>query len=234
MPHRGRMEITMILVIDRHEKNATTFAGMLSYMGVVSVGATPRRALSLISTVYSAVVAVMPSTLADPQDFLKRLRGYADIPIFAIEKEDASDLVAGLVDKIFPPGTSSSSLLSKIREFTKERGLRSPGDYRLSGIDASISRRGVFYFDSPVALTKTETMILRALIRVYPAVSDAKTILSYAFRVARLPDASNIRTHISIINKKWREAFSENIVETSTGDGYRLISARLRLAASVT
>ena len=224
----------MILVIDRQEKNAATFADMLSYMGVVSVGATPKRALSLISTVYSAVVAVMPSTLADPSDFLKRLRGYADIPIFAIEKEDASNLDLSLVDKVLPSDTSASTLLSKIRELTKERGLRSPGDYRLSGIDASISRRGVFYFDTPVPLTKTETMILRALIRVYPAVSDAKTILSYAFRATKLPEASNIRTHISIINKKWREAFSENIIETSTGDGYRLLSTRLRLFLSVT
>lgn len=212
----------MILIIDKNEKNATTLADMLSYMGIIAVGAAPSRAISLLSPVYSAAVLNAPNTLADAGDFVSRLRSYTDIPIFALAPREARLPFSGQLYGIFEQDTSAAKLLSYIREITAELSLRTPGDYRLAGIDASVTAREVSYFGRGVPLTKTETMILRALIRAYPSVTDARSILTYAFRPSRMPDAASIRTHISIINKKWRSAFGTPVIETSLGDGYRI------------
>ena len=223
----------MILVIDRDGKNASAFSDMLSYMGVVSQGTSAARALSMLSGIYSAAIVINPSRLADARDFLERARSYASVPIFVLAAREECFPLLGLIDGILDEGTSAAMALSAIREHCLERGLSAPGDYRLAGIDASVTERKVTYFSEPIALTKTETMLLRAFIRSYPAPLDAKSILEYVFRASRMPDVSNVRTHVSIINKKWREATGENIIETSPRDGYRLATARLRESATV-
>ena len=74
----------MILVINRRRRDAVSVSEMFHYMGLISKAVTPNEALCEISIQYRAVILMEPTTLADPIDYVKRLRSYAKIPIFAI------------------------------------------------------------------------------------------------------------------------------------------------------
>ena len=74
----------MILIINKSKKNARALSDMFYFMGVLSLGVTPKEALSEISPIYKAVIIENPDMLADKEDFVSRLRSYANIPIFAI------------------------------------------------------------------------------------------------------------------------------------------------------
>ena len=67
-------------------------------------------------------------------------------------------------------------------------------------------------------------MIVKYLIRTYPRPTSAEEILRYAYRESRTPEISNIRTHISIINKKFRKLTERNLIEMSFGKGYRVLT----------
>jgi hypothetical protein len=52
----------------------------------------------------------------------------------------------------------------------------------------------------------------------------ASEILKYAFRQSRLPDISNVRTHVSVINKKFRAMRGENLIGFEEGRGYVILT----------
>lgn len=217
----------MILIIDKSKRNATNIANMLYYMGVLATPTVPKDALAEISTAYRAVVISNPDALADKVDYVRRLRGYApSIPVFAIcDCEDEYD--RAIFEEIFPMGIYGARLLSAISEYTEKCRLNTPGIYRLAGIDASCTQSCPTYLSSPLPFTKTEVMILRVLIRTYPLSVKPAKILEYAFRESRTPDISNVRTHISIINRKFREISGRSLIEMNIGEGYRILTPEI-------
>ena len=192
----------MILVVDKTQSAANDLADMFYYMGILASAHTPTTALSEISTAYRAVIILNPSSLPDKRDFLHRLRSYASsVPCFAVTNEpDETDRM--IFDSVLNTTHYASKIYSKILEYTQNHHLLQPGKYRLAGIDASCDLMTSTYFTYSLKFTRTENMILRTLIRMYPNPMRAKDILKYAFRPTKLPEVSNIRTHISIMNKK--------------------------------
>ena len=216
----------MILVINKSKKDAQRLSEMLYFMGVVSYGADLTEAFSEISTAYSAVAIMNPSALADKEDFVSRLRLYAKLPIFAIsDTRDASD------DLIFDGtvyGTPyASKILNFITDFCRRRGLRVPGAYKLAGIDASVDLTTPAYYNRALSFTKTELMILRALIVTYPTPISAKDIIKYAFKATKKPELTNVRTHLSIMNKKFREISDRNLTILTPSEGYRILTPEI-------
>ena len=220
----------MILIIDKHKKIATDLSDAFLGIGVLARGCTPREALSEISTMYRAVIITSPRELADPADFVKRVSSYCTIPIFAIND---SPVPLDFIDERmqFGRGSYAYKILERIIEYFEERGENAPGHYALAGIDASYNLKTPSYFWTELPFTKTETMILRLLIRSYPIPTSAEKILTYAYRTTRIPDVSNIRTHISVMNKKFREITGRNIFELNFGAGYRILTPEI-IAAS--
>ena len=216
----------MILIVNKSKKNARDFADMFHFMGILAYAVTPHEALSEISTEYRAVLIMNPDLLADKQDFTTRLRSYADIPIFAITK--APDEIDEIIfDSTIRSAAYAAVAYRCICDYTESHGLRSPGSYKLAGINASVNLYAPIFFNKGLPFTKTETMILRALIRSYPLPISAKNILKYAFRQSRLPDISSVRTHISIMNKKYRKITSRNIVTLIPGEGYVVLTPEM-------
>ena len=216
----------MILIINKSKKDARGLSDMFYFMGVLTTAVTPHEALSEISTNFRAAVVMNPDALADKEDFVRRIRSYADIPLFAITKyPDAADKI--LFDSIIKSGSFASKIYRSIVDYTEEHGLRKPGSYKLAGIDASIQLYAPMYFNRGLPFTKTETMILRALIKNYPTPTPSKDILNYAFRQTRVPDISNVRTHISVMNKKYREITGRNLIFSSASKGYVILTPEL-------
>ena len=216
----------MILVINKSKKDAQRLSEMLYFMGVVSYGAGLTETFSEISTSYSAVIIMNPSVLADKEDFVSRLRLYAKLPIFAI-----SDTRAAGDDLIFD-GTIygspyASKILKSVTDFCRQRGLRIPGTYKLAGIDASVDLTTPAYYNRAMPFTKTELMILRTLIATYPAPMNAKDIIKYAFKATKKPELTNVRTHISVMNKKFRGISGRNLTILTPSEGYSVLTPEI-------
>lgn len=213
----------MILIISKSKKDAQRLSEMFYFMGVVSYAASPSESLSEISTSYSAAIIMNPNTLADKQDYVSRLRSYADIPIFSISIDpDATDRL--IFDEIIKGAPYASKIIDRITDYCDLRDLKRPGTYKLAGIDASAFLTTPIYFNKALPFTKTELMILRTLISTYPTHAKAETILKYAFRPTKKPELSNIRTHVCVMNKKFREITKRNIITLTVGSGYRILT----------
>ncbi len=192
-------------------------------MGILAYGVAPMAALSEVSRMYSAVLVSSLVGVPDPEDYISKLRSYADIPIFAL-----SDEYNPLFDKCFGTNIYSSTLATSIAAYLTERGERPLGIYRLAGIDASADEARATYFDKDLGFTKTETMILRYLIKVYPTPAVAKDILKYAFRATRRPEVASVRTHISVMNKKFARISGMPLTFPSQEAGYVIATPELR------
>ncbi|MBQ9487791.1 MAG: hypothetical protein IJU91_08360, partial [Selenomonadaceae bacterium] len=70
-------------------------------------------------------------------------------------------------------------------------------------------------------------MILRTLILYYPLCVSAKAIIKYAYRPSRAPQLCNIRTHISVMNRKFRMLTGRNLIGPIAGNGYTILTPEL-------
>ena len=215
----------MVLIINQTKRHASAMSEMLHIMGILAHASTPADSLSEISICYRAIIIIAPDTLPDKKDFAAKLRSYASmIPIFAISDSADCD---GIFDMSFEKNTGAAVVASEIAGYQRKNGLPVIADYRLSGIDAVPSGSSISYFDRKLPFTKTETMILRYLIRSYPIPQNPKSILTHAFRPSRTPEESNIRTHISIMNKKFRNIVGRNLIVRHPDMGYIILTPEI-------
>ena len=216
----------MVLIISSSKKTAEVISDMFYYMGVVSYAATPTESLSEFSALYRAALVINPLSLPDHEDFIRKLRSYASsIPIFAVADRDGHN--EDVFDGTFKDSIYSSTLLEEIIRYQSERGLPLCAHYRLAGIDASCTAVRVTYFDKPIDFTKTETMIMRYLIASYPNPQSAKRIVKYAYKPSKKPELSSIRTHLSVMNKKFREIAGKNLCLSVDKEGYVIATPKV-------
>ena len=215
----------MILVISKSKAEAIGVSEMLHIMGILAYPETPMGALSEINLAYRGILVMSPDSLPDPSDYLKRLRTYhKTAPIFAISDSNNG---YGIIDKIFAKNTKASEIAKEIIAFQKANGLAPIGEYRFAGILAESYSPMVAYFDKRLPLTKTEAMIVRYLIRLYPAPQDAKAIISHAFKQSRAPMETSVRTFISLINKKFKSIAGRNLIIHYPAEGYVILTPEI-------
>lgn len=213
----------MLLIISQSKKLSKSIAETFHYMSILAYGATPAEALHEISRMYRAAIIIHPEELPDINDYVLRIKSYMkDLPIFALSAEESLPYSDQLFDAVFKKQSMTPALASKIIEHSKFNSKEAIGDYRLAGFNASCDVIGVNYFFKRINLTKTEAMILRYLIRSYPIPQKAEDILKYAFKSSRLPEKSSIRTHISIMNKKFAAQVGDKMIVGISHDGYRI------------
>lgn len=217
------MEFIMILVIDKSKSAASNLADAFHTMGILSNALTPSEARSELSHMYRAIVITSLHSIPDLGEYISTLRRYAPkIPIFAVG--DASTYESELFCKVFPIGTYAAEIVAKIEDACLEVGYPPPAHYTLAGIDASASKGESTLFGDPLPFTKTENMILRCLIRSYPTEMPAESILTYAYRRDKMPEAPNVRTHICSLNKKFELLCGRPLITKSYGRGYFILT----------
>lgn len=215
----------MLLIISQSKKAARSVAETFHYMSILSYGTTPHEGLSEVSDLYRAVLILNPETFPDVMDYVNRIRSYiSDIPVFAVLEDKAPPYYSDIFDGCFTKPAFTPALAEKIIGYANERNRARIGDYYLAGFDASSSTVGVYYFHTKVNLTKTEAMILRFLIRGYPIPQRAESILKYAFKPSRAPEPSSIRTHLSLMNKKFEESIGRKMIGLEPGRGYVILT----------
>lgn len=205
-------------------------------MGVLSRAVTPDVAISDVTNRFRAILITSMEKIINPEELILNLKRYSlGAPIFALSEEKDTSIIRkqrifSMLDGVFYENSYSSTVLTSIVEYQKKNKLPIMGEYKLAGIDASVFYKCATYFDEPINFSKTELLILRYLIRSYPNPAKSTDILKYAFNPSRLPDSSCIKTHISIMNKKFREAFGENLTFFEPKLGYTVLTPQMRAA----
>ena len=217
----------MLLIISQNKKTARSIAEAFHFMSILSYGTTPHEALSEISGIYRAVLIINPDTFPDIVDYINRIKSYnSALPVFCIVDKEPKPYYSDVFDGCFSKSSFTPSLAEKIINYANENNCSRIGEYYLSGFDASSHTVGVYYFYTKIPLTKTEAMILRYLIRSYPLPQKADNILKYAFRPSRAPEASSIRTHISLMNKKFEQTIGRKMLSLEPGQGYIILTPK--------
>lgn len=210
----------MILITDSQKEIRCAYAEMFHYMGILSRTCEPKEVLRAVTGECSAVLYTSLSGREGEEEAVLEQRTLCGLPFFAI-----TDYPCEAFDLTFPVDTLSSTVAREIARHQEDAGLRPIGSYLALGINASVDAAEVNYLGEPLELTKTEKMIIRYLVRAYPNPVSAQDVLRHAFRQTRLPEISSVRTHISIINKKFKGAFGMALASVENGQGY-VISLR--------
>lgn len=215
----------MLLIISQNRKIARGVSEAFHFMSILSYGATPHEALSEVSDLYRAVLIINPAAFPDINDYVGRIKSYkSDLPVFAITDSPAPTAYSDIFDGVFTRSQFTPSLAEKIIDFANKHNRARIGDYHLAGFDASSHRLGVHFFHTAIPLTKTEAMILRYLIRSYPTPQRAESIIKYAFRPSHAPEATSIRTHLSLMNKKFEATIGRRMITLEPQKGYIILT----------
>lgn len=210
----------MILVIGKTKKSAERLAETFNIMGYLSLGVTASMAERELSPRFRAIVILYPAEIGTFHHLLSALSSSAlKIPVFEIGKSDDERISISFAENTLP-----STVIKKITQYLTVKGMAVIGKYRCAGFDASSELGEIYYFDRRIHLTKSEKMILRFLARSYPLAASAEDIIRFAIRPSRTPSPSSIRTHVSLMNKKFREHIGRQMIEFKDGEGYILIT----------
>lgn len=221
----------MILVIHPKLKNAKQTAEIFYYMGIPALAARPKEALSEISLIFRAVLICNPSALPCPEEYVERLHALCgEIKIFALSQCPADTALSSLFAMTFDADSYSSHILSEIRKLQSREGLPLLGSYGLAGLMLDCNARAASYCGRSIAFTKTETMILRYLIRTYPEPISVHHILRYAMRPESLSEPASVRTHIWSINKKFLALTGRRLICALPSEGYCILTAEREAA----
>ena len=215
----------MLLIICQNKKDAKSVADTFHYMSILAYAATPHEALSEISNIYRGTLIINPDAMPDVIDYVNRLKSYkSDLPIFALASNNTKPYYPDVFDACFAIPTFTPFIAESIIKYANENNRARIGEYFLAGFDASSNNVGVNYFYDKLALTKTEAMILRFMIRKYPVPVTCKEIVKYAFKQSRAPEPTSIRTHISLMNKKLKNAIGRKMLTFVPRRGYVIIT----------
>lgn len=158
------------------------------------------------------------------EELLPRLRG---IPVIVVSAKASVDdkvalLLGGAADYLTKP-FASQELLARIAVRLREPDcLLRNESYACGDLTVNVANRSAIASGVPVSLTRTEFAILKLLIQNPGQVIAKSTLLD---RIAMdTPDCteSSLKTHISHLRAKLREASGKDYVESVWGIGFRL------------
>ncbi len=212
----------MILIVSKGKADAEHFAESLNIMGYLAVGVKGAEAKDTLAPAYRAVIVLNPDNIAALDLLLYYNTHGLDIPVFAIgDTEDER------FSEVYRHDISASNLIKKITRYLTINEKPVIGKYMCAGFNASALLSTPFFFDTPLALTKTEKMILAYLTKSYPLPASSENIIRHALPPSRTPEPSTIRAHISSINKKFREITGRAMIEFYES-GYLIITPELK------
>jgi DNA-binding response OmpR family regulator len=217
----------LILIIDKSLANARTYADIFYFMGILSYAVTPSQALNEINNRYTAILLTGVEYSNYDVEFTKTLSLLSlGAPIFAICRDlkeyMAKNSKLDHVVEYFDDRIYSNALVDEIEKVQAQRNLRKLSAYELFGFDLDARKREARYLFNDIRLSKIETMIVRCFIALNPLDISSSDILKYAFKPSKAPEASSVRTHICIINKKFRALTGKTLIEHERGVGYHL------------
>lgn len=170
---------------------------------------------SLMRLPFSPAVTIVAVESLDPDKLatLDRVRErYPDVPIL-VTIEDTNDHLAvkalqhGVRDVVRKPFHPQEVIL-RAELLAKGSGPASADGslIRLGDLQVHLDRFAAIKNGTPLALTKLELRLLFCLAQHYPHLASTDRLLSFGWEPDDPPDTSLLKTHVSHIRKKLREA----------------------------
>ncbi len=215
----------MLLTIDTNLKYAESISDIAFHLGIISQAMTPVKATAEILPLYRAVIISHPESVPDIHALIAVLKDkLCGASIYAITDDQA---FSPLFKRLYPTASNCTDIIASIINLSAEHGTDPIGTYILSGIDASAYRGNITMHGEELPFTRTELMLLRYLIATYPIPQTPKDILKYSFKPRRQPESTVIRTHISVMNKKFRSIKGRNLIHSVYERGYVISTPEL-------
>lgn len=144
-------------------------------------------------------------------------------------RDTTSDTVMGLdagADDYLMKPFDLEELSARIRALARRSIDFKPTLLTCGELQLDPGRKTVTYAEQSVALTPREFMILECLMRNPERLFTRTMLLSKLWELDRLSGEHTVKTHITNLRRKFREAgSSEDLIETVYGVGYRLRQA---------
>lgn len=160
----------------------------------------------------------------DGEEVLQKVQ---EIPVIVVSAKVGIDdkvslLLKGASDYITKP-FHTKELLARIEVQLRKPPLPGGGSYRWGDLSIDVVSHTVSVGGSPVHLTKTEYAILKLLIQNPGQVIAKSVILDRISEDTLDCTESSLKTHISHLRTKLREAGGKNYIESVWGIGFKLV-----------
>ena len=211
----------MIRIFSENINDAAAISEIFYYLGILSQPSDYNTEYPL-SGDCRAVLMLPPYFIGHVSALLARIP--KGTPVFAIDR-GIGDSVARVLDGegviMLPESCPPPMLPHLIAAAQRESGAsRVIGDYSALSVRASNEWSYAISGKYKIPLTRTELMIVRYLCAVYPERKGSLEILKNALREGRSTEPSNIRTHISMINKKSERISGDPLLSSVPREGY--------------
>ncbi len=212
----------MILVLGKDTAARKTVANMLHTLGAVCDEHDADGAPLSNASLYRCVIIALPAeSISGFVSYVRKRLG--DIPIFTAFDKYPDAPSRGLALGAFSPSVGMPSVCEKIIRICRDEGYAPPCNYKIGTLDASIGLDGVYFEGKKVSFTKTEVMLIRALLVSHPRPLYARGLLLLAFRPTKVPEVANIRTHVSVMNKKFLFLTGKRLICANQNGQYELL-----------
>ncbi len=192
----------MILLYGKDDGIRKTVCNMLHLLGAICIEGDDNQPLPVSPSLLHAQIILSPEY--DIRQTIVKIRDrHPSAPLFTLLDKHPAAPSRALVDKAFSSEVSIPHALFGIIEDCRHLGRTPPCSYEALGIRAHINTDGVYYLGRKISFTKTEAMLLRALLIAHPKPLYASALLSVALSPSRELDVANVRTHVSVMNKKF-------------------------------
>ncbi len=176
------------------------------------------------------VLDVMLPSL-DGLELARQLRASGDLtPILMLTaRDDISDIVQGLdagAEDYLTKPFSFLELLARLRSLIRRRGKPAPHFLQVSDLALDTTARTVSRGGAALSLTRSEFLLLEALMRNAGLVVSRDEIAEAVWGSRAEVEQNNIDVLIRSLRGRIDDAYPEKLIHTIRGAGYRLVGLR--------
>lgn len=182
------------------------------------------------ATAYDLILLDVMLPKLDGVSLCRRLRSHRCHThiLMMTARDTTSDKVLGLdagADDYLVKPFDLEELSARIRALARRSNNFTPNLLSHGELELDQGRQTVHYAGQPLILTPKEFMILECLLRNPTQVFTRAILLNKLWEIDQLSGEETIKTHMTNLRRKLREAGSPiDVIETVYGVGYRLCS----------
>lgn len=179
-------------------------------------------------TAYDLILLDLMLPRLDGITLCKRLRaaGWTSLILMLTSRDTTTDKIVGLdagADDYLVKPFDTEELAARIRALSRRSAESRPPILSCGDLQLDPSTYSVTYGEKDLSLTPKEYMILELFLKNPTRVFSRASLLEKLWEFDQLPGEETIKTHITSLRRKLKEAgSSEDFIETVYGLGYRL------------
>lgn len=219
-----------ILIADDEPNIREVISFALERAGLQTVGA--RNGVEALQQVRRGGVDLVVLDIGMPEmdglEVCRQIRKSSDVPIlFLSARDEEIDRVLGLEiggDDYVTKPFSARELVARVNVILKRarNGTKTPAAMSHGRVRLDVSRHGVWFGETAIALTALEFEMLAALMARPEVVFSRDQIMQAAYGGGTFVSDRTIDSHIRNLRGKFSEAGCDSIIETVHGVGFRL------------